>query len=91
MASQDDPLAVKVAEGMRSTSVRGRRSFGYFSFAVERKVTRQQGETKRSTEYHCTNLLIAGELAAQPIPNPPVPDSTGWDHSDSARAGGAGV
>ena len=30
-ASQDDPLAVKMAEGMRSTSARDALSFGYFS------------------------------------------------------------
>jgi hypothetical protein len=46
MASQDDPLAVEMAEGMRSTSARGVFSFGYFSLDKQRKVTRQQGETK---------------------------------------------
>ena len=46
MASRDDPLAVKMAEGMRTTSAWGRRSFGYFSVAVDRKVTRSsRGET----------------------------------------------
>ena len=40
MASQDDPLAVKMAEGMRSTSARDAFSFGYFSLGMQRKVTR---------------------------------------------------
>ena len=44
MASQDDPLAVKMAEGMRSTSARDAFSFGYFSLGMQRKVTRHQGE-----------------------------------------------
>jgi len=43
-ASQDDPLAVKLAEGIRSTSARDAFSFGYFSLGMQRKVTRQQGE-----------------------------------------------
>ena len=45
-ASQDDPLAVKMAEGMRSTSARDVFSFGYFSSDKQRKVTRHQGEIK---------------------------------------------
>jgi len=45
-ASQDDPLAVKMAEGMRSTSARDAFSFGYFALGMQRKVTRHQGETK---------------------------------------------
>ena len=40
MANQDDPLAVKMAEGMRSTSARDAFSFGYFSLGMQRKVTR---------------------------------------------------
>jgi len=44
-ASQDDPLAVKMVEGMRSTSARDAFSFGYFSLGMQRKVTRHQGET----------------------------------------------
>jgi hypothetical protein len=45
-ASQDDPLAGKMAEGMRSTSARDAFSFGYFSLGMQRKVTRHQGEIK---------------------------------------------
>jgi hypothetical protein len=45
MASRDDPLAAKMAEGMRSTSAWGRVSLVTF-FARAKKVTRQQGETK---------------------------------------------
>jgi len=47
-ASQYDPLAVKLAEGMRSTSARDAFSFGYFSLGMQRKETRQQGEIKCS-------------------------------------------
>jgi hypothetical protein len=37
-ASQDDPLAVKLAEGMRSTSARDAFSFGYFSSGMQRQI-----------------------------------------------------
>jgi hypothetical protein len=43
-ASQDDPWAVKLAEGMRSTSARDAFSFSYFALGKQRKVTRHQGE-----------------------------------------------
>jgi hypothetical protein len=46
MASQDGPLAKVNGEGTRRANWFGRRSLGYFSFAVERKVTRNQGEIK---------------------------------------------
>jgi hypothetical protein len=35
-------------EGTRSVSESGRHSFGYFSVAEDRKVTRHQGETNLS-------------------------------------------
>jgi hypothetical protein len=40
MASRDDPLAAKMAEGMRSTRAGGAFSFGYFALGKQRKVTR---------------------------------------------------
>jgi hypothetical protein len=38
MASQDNPLAGKMAEGMRSTSARDAFSFGYFSLGKQRQI-----------------------------------------------------
>jgi hypothetical protein len=55
MATPDDPLAAKMAEGMRSTSARGRHSFGYFSSAVGRKVTRPTG---RNQKFQFTKKII---------------------------------
>jgi hypothetical protein len=37
-SSRDDPLAVKMAEGMRSTRAGGAFSFGYFALGKQRQI-----------------------------------------------------
>jgi hypothetical protein len=57
---------------MRSTSAGGRHSFGYFSFAVERKVTRPTGRnhtinyTKKKIEVFPRIQLMQG-TSSKPI------------------------
>ena len=57
MASRDDPLAARMAEGMRSTSAGGRVSLVTF-FARAKKVTRQQGETKHQVRMKRANSRL---------------------------------
>jgi hypothetical protein len=52
MAHQSDSLATLCHSGTPSVFLGGNEtgwhSFGYFSFAIERKVTRQRGETRNA-------------------------------------------
>jgi hypothetical protein len=41
MASRDNPLAAKMAEGMRSTRAGGAFSFGYFALDKQRQIHKE--------------------------------------------------
>jgi hypothetical protein len=61
MAHQSDSLARPYHSGTPSASLganeTGWHSFGHFSFAIERKVTRLRGETRNAKQKETVNIL----------------------------------